>query len=521
MTPDEQLADDMAGFYADPLGHVLYSYPWDTDRTIQMVKLPEKYRKRLPNAVYGPDLWACEFLDDLGYEIAVRGFDGRNAVTPIRFATASGHGIGKSVMAAWLIKFIMDTRPHAKGVVTAGTDAQLRTKTWAELGKWHKMSMTEHWFDYNTGRGAMSLTHKKHKETWRVDAQTSREENSESFAGLHAANSTPFYLFDEASGVGDKIYEVRDGGLTDGEPMVFDFGNPTRNSGRFFEECVGELKHRYMVRMIDSRAVHITNKAYIEELIQDFGVDSDRVKVRVKGEFPSVGSTQFIPTADVNTAQDRIITVDRFAPLIIGVDVARFGDDDSVIYPRLGYDARSYFTKDMIYSGLRTTQLVGKVQDVVNQFREMGIDYAAIFVDGTGLGAGVVDQLFDLGYKVFDIQFGSSPTDSGKYRYKSDEMWGGIKDNLHRLVLPSGETELGRALAKELTQREFGYTLTGNKIHLETKKDMKDRGVGSPDISDALALTFAASVVPAGKAHGTQNAQKSVVSDYDPLETED
>jgi len=216
-----------------------------------------------------------------------------------------------------------------------------------------------------------------------------------------------------------------------------------------------------------------------------------------------------------------MVTVDRFAPLIIGVDVARFGDDDSVIYPRLGYDARSYFTKDMIYSGLRTTQLVGKVQDVVNQFREMGIEYAAIFVDGTGLGAGVVDQLFDLGYKVFDIQFGSSPTDSGKYRYKSDEMWGGIKDNLHRLVLPSGETELGLTLAKELTQREFGYTLTGNKIHLETKKDMKDRGVGSPDISDALALTFAASVVPTGKAHGTQNAQKSVVSDYDPLETED
>ena len=201
LTADEQLTEDLAKFYADPLGHVMYSYPWDTEPAIQIVRLEKPWSDRF-NCEWGPDVWACKFLDELGKQILDRGFDGRTPIEPpIRFATSSGHGIGKSVLVSWLIKFILDTRPHSKGIVTATTADQLRTKTWAELGKWHRMSLTEHWFDYNTGRGSMSLVHREYPEDWRCDAQTSKEENSESFAGLHAANSTPFYIFDEASGV--------------------------------------------------------------------------------------------------------------------------------------------------------------------------------------------------------------------------------------------------------------------------------------------------------------------------------
>ena len=107
------IADDLAGFYADPLGYVMYIFPWDTNKSIQLVELAPPYRKRF-NSRFGPDVWACEFLDSLGAEIKQRDFDGRNAVDPIQFATTSGHGIGKSVMVAWLVKFIMDRRRHGQ-----------------------------------------------------------------------------------------------------------------------------------------------------------------------------------------------------------------------------------------------------------------------------------------------------------------------------------------------------------------------------------------------------------------------
>jgi hypothetical protein len=147
--------------------HVLISYPWGSGSLEGRV---------------GPDTWQREFLIELGSEVKKRGFDGVTAVDPIQFSTASGHGIGKSCMTAWVIRWIMDTRPDAKGIVTANTAEQLRTKTWAELAKWHHLGLTKHWWVLNAGGGgSMNMYNRLHKETWRVDAQTCREENSEAF----------------------------------------------------------------------------------------------------------------------------------------------------------------------------------------------------------------------------------------------------------------------------------------------------------------------------------------------------
>ena len=129
LTTDEQLADIMAGFYDDPLGYVMFNFPWGKDSNCMSVPLHKKYRERFPDCEYGPDLWQCEFLDDLGREIKARKFNGRDAVPRIHFSTASGHGIGKSVLVAFLIMFIMDTRPFCKGTVTASTQDQLKSKT--------------------------------------------------------------------------------------------------------------------------------------------------------------------------------------------------------------------------------------------------------------------------------------------------------------------------------------------------------------------------------------------------------
>mgnify|MGYP003624724104 CR=1 FL=1 len=510
---DAELAGILGEYYADPLGYVMFSFPWDTYAPIQLVELEEPYASRF-GCKYGPDAWACEFLDSVAEEVKERNFDGHSAVDPIQMATASGHGIGKSVLVAWLIKWIMDTRPFSKGTVTANTAEQLKTKTWAELGKWHKISATEHWFTYNSGRGAMNLAHKKHKEEWRCDAQTCREENSEAFAGQHAASATSFYIFDEASAVPDKIFEVREGGTTDGEPMVFDFGNPTRNSGRFFEQCAGRFRHRYKVRNIDSRSVAITNKTRIQAWIEDYGEESDFVKVRVRGMFPSAGSLQFIPSDMVDEAMQRETIEDSHAPLLIGVDVARFGDNESVIFPRIGYDARSWPARR--YQGLDTVQLTGKVIECVREFKSRGVPCSGLFVDGGGVGGGVVDQLRSLGYAPIEVQFGGKAVNGKTYRYRSDEMWGNMKDAMPKLCLPMRNETNALDLKSDLTQREFGYTLQGNKVHLEPKKDMVARGVASPDLADALALTFAQEVSPMIRAD--QIAHTMTIHEYDPLE---
>ena len=506
----KQFSEAFAKFSDNPLGFVMFMFPWDSDPSIQMVKLPKEYQDRF-NCEYGPDLWACEYLDQWGEEIKKRGFNGRDPVDAVQMSTASGHGIGKSVLVAWIILFIMCTRPYCKGTVTASTEPQLRTKTWAELGKWFKRSLVSDIFVYNSGRGASVLYHPSDKAEWFCQAITCREENSEAFAGQHAANSTSFYIFDEASGVPDSIWRVRRGGLTDGEPMTHDFGNPTKNTGYFYENMEGRFRRRYIRRNIDSRTVTITNKVEIQRWIEDYGIDNDEVKIRVLGQFPAFGVRQFIPTDDVMEAMTCIdLALDRRQPLTIGVDVARYGDDETVIYPRLGRDART-FEPDRVRDP-NTITIANRIIAMVEKFRGLGIEYSEIFVDSTGgYGGGVVDNLREMGYHCIEVNFGRASPDP-KYRYIADMIWGRLRDDIaNGMCLPKagngiGETALvtaedisvdvtlmGSVLAQDLftqmTGRQFSYTTAGNKIHLEPKKEMKDR-LCSPDLVDALALTY-------------------------------
>lgn len=502
------LAEDMARFYDDPLGFVMYAYDWDNDPTLQVVELPSPW-DLVYDSKYGPDAWACEFLESIGGQVRERGFDGTAPVQPIREAVSSGHGIGKSAMTAWLVNWIMSTRPHAKGVVTANTSEQLASKTWAEIAKWIKRCITGHWFTVTTGKGAMRMTHNQHPESWRVDAQTCREENSESFAGLHAASSTPFYIFDEASAVPDAIWEVSEGGMTDGEPMWFVFGNPTRNTGRFHGAHNGQ-RHRWNGRQIDSRTVAITNKEQIQEWVDDYGEDSDFVRVRVRGVFPRASSLQFIPRNLVDEAMARkaAAATAKGRTAIVGVDVARFGGDQSVIRTRIGRDASMF--KPQRFRELDTMQLASRVVEHVGLLREAGYR-VVVFVDGGGVGGGVVDRLSQLAIEVIEVQFGSTADDPRKYANKRAEMWGRMRE-----WLPIGSLEKDEELVTDLTGVEYGFTVK-DQILLESKESMKKRGLASPDDGDALALTFAYPV-PEYVNHDVGRATASTQQrrEYDP-----
>ena len=357
----------------------------------------------------------------------------------------------------------------------------------------------------------MRIVHKDFPESWRCDAQTCREENSESFAGLHAATSSPYYIFDEASAVPDKIWEVAEGGLTDGEPFWFVFGNPTRNTGRFFE-CFNKFRHRWHTQQIDSRSVQITNKGTIQEWVSDYGEDSDFVRVRVRGIFPQASSLQFISRNLVDDAMarepERSSMQGRVA--VVGVDVARFGDDQSVIRTRVGRDAASFPPKR--FRQLDTMQLTSKIVEHVKLMKQAGFA-VVIFVDGGGVGGGVIDRLRQLNFDVIEVQFGAKADDPKKYANKRAEIWGRMREWLKGGCLGKDE-----ALATDLTSVEYGFR-PDDSILLESKEAMKRRGLASPDDADALAVTFAQPVAEFMGGDDVPRRSQSKGREYDPYAT--
>lgn len=491
----------VAQFRQDPLGFVLWAFPWGEGELADF---------------QGPDEWQRQWLVDLRQMVKDRGFDGSMPVLPVQMATASGHGVGKSALVAWVILWIMSTRPHSRGVVTSNTAAQLETKSWVELTRWHKRSLVRDWFKISNARSGLRLVHKKHPDTWRVDGQTCREENSESFAGLHAAHSTPFFIFDEASAVPDIIWEVAEGGLTDGEPMWFVFGNPTRNSGRFFQ-CFGRFRSVWNTRRVDSRTARMTNKSLLDRWIKAYGEESDFVRIRVKGQFPQASSRQFISSGDVANAVGTEPVSHLTDPIIVGVDVARFGDDRSVIFVRQGRDARTIGFQT--FRGIDTMELAARVAQTF-------IDNNATitFVDEGGVGGGVVDRLHALGISVRGVNFGGkadrgvlSETGAAGERYanKRAEMWGVMRHWLKS----GGAIPDDQSLRDDLISVEYGFKADG-EILLEKKDEMKRRGLASPDLADALALTFAWPVAPRNLDDDVVRGRRRspVTHDYNPFE---
>lgn len=497
---DAMLADDCSRFYADPLGFVLWAFDWGVGELAGQD---------------GPDAWQTQELTDIGASVRENRFDGVTPVEPIREATASGHGVGKSALVSWLILWIMSTRPHAKGIVTANTGDQLRTKTWGELAKWKTRCITGHWFELNSGKGSLSMYHKQNVETWRVDAQTCREENSEAFAGLHAATSTPFYIFDEASNIPEKIWEVAEGGLTDGEPMFFAFGNPTRNTGRFRRLFMPGS--RWRTRSVDSRTAKMPNKKLIQQWLEDWGEDSDFFRVRVRGMFPKADDTQFMPSDIVTEAMERgsgrYLGTD---PLICGIDVARGGGDNCMISFRRGYDAKSEKTYRIPAERSRDSMQVVSILIMLLDRHKPD----QTFIDATGIGGPIGDRLRQLGYNVLDVHFGGRADDDKLYANKTAEM--GMR--MRQWLMNGGSIPKDTVLEQELTHRAYWHD-NKDRLVLERKEVMKEELGFSPDWADSLYLTFAYAVPPLAHARGmldvAPHAREHVATrarDYDPLD---
>lgn len=467
---EEQILEDIMGFMNDPLGYVLYAFPWGEPGTeLADQEGPYEWQRDLLESV-GERLRAGMSLEDVMLYVG----------EVIQEAVASGHGIGKSAMVAWLTLWGLSTFEDTKGVVTANTDTQLRTKTWPEVAKWHRLAINTHWFKWTAT--ALHSVDPKHETNWRIDCIPWSVHNTEAFAGLHNKGKRLLLIFDEASAIDDKVWEVSEGALTDENTQIlwFAFGNPTRATGRF-RECYRKFRHRWSegkARNIDSRTVEGTNKEQIAKWVEDYGEDSDFVKVRVRGLFPSQSLKQFISEVDVDKGYGKHLRKEQydFAPKILTLDNAWEGDDEMVIGLRQG----------LLFSILRTAPKNDNDIAVANILANLEDEHQAdaVFIDG-GYGTGVVSAGRTLKRNWRLVWFSEASADAGCLN-KRAEMYKLGRDWLKEGgVLPADSQ-----LREEITSVETVPRMDG-KIQLESKKDMKARNVPSPGRADAWVLSFA------------------------------
>jgi hypothetical protein len=451
------LIDEICKMVHDPLGYVRFAFPWGEPGELE--------------AEDGPDDWQVDILTALGNGLLTTG-------EAIQIAVASGHDIGKTALIGWIIYWSMSTCEDCRGVVTANTENQLTTKTWAELAKWHRLAINKHWFTLTAT--AMFRNDPVYAKTWRFDMVPWSERTTEAFAGMHNRGKRVVLLFDECSAIPDVIWDVSEGAMTDKDTELIwcVFGNPTRNQGRF-KECFGRFRHRWITRQIDSRDSRHTDQKKIQSWIDDYGLDSDFVKVRVRGIFPSMSVKQFISVEDVDKAYGREVKSEQynFAPKIITCDPAWEGDDELVIGMRQG----------LLYTILR----VVPKNDNDMQIASMLADFEdqeeadAVFIDA-GYGTGILSA-----GKVMRrdrwrlVWFAEKPQDKGCLN-KRAEMWKKMRDWLK----DGGSIPKDQVLYQDLIGPEI-VPRGDDVIQLESKKDMKKRKVASPGRADALALSFA------------------------------
>ena len=491
---EAQLQEDICRFVKDPRGFVDYAYPWGEEGT----DLHDET---------GPDEWQAQILDDIGHALkhgwVMNQGEKIDCTAGIYVSVSSGHGVGKSALFAMLDQWFMSCHPNPQIVTTANTQNQLNDKTWREQAKWHKLLINRHWFKWS----ATKFRCLANPELWFSSAVPWSANNPEAFAGTH--EKYVFVKFDEGSGIVDIIWETTEGAFTDskGIKIWIVFGNPTQTTGRF-AQCFKKERKRWIKYKIDSRTSNRTDKKLIQHWVDTYGEDSDFVRVRVRGEFPRAGTKQYIPSDIVEAAAGRIIHPSRYIdmPKIMGVDIARFGDDQTVFVKRQGL-ALYGLEK---FRGLNTQTCAGYIAQRIQEWEP-----DAVFLDMGNIGASVWDLLDEWGYDVTGVWFQSPADDPTLYFNKRTEMWGKMKLSLENgLCIPDDQE-----LIDDLTGPFIGFS-SKEQFQLESAEDMKgkERNLASPDNAMATALTYAYPVAHKQKKYAKRGQNQQGKTDYNPFD---
>jgi hypothetical protein len=450
-----------------------------------------------------PEPWQRQVMTHIGEQLSTNAR--LSKWSPIQIAVASGNTIGKTALLSWLILWSVMTFEDCLGVVTAGTEPQIRTRLWGELSKWFHQLPDELRAQYELT--ATAIFNRQHERTWRIDGRPWSERNQEAFSGLHNFQKRVIVIYDECSMIAEPIWRATDGMLNDAETQIIwcVFGNPLRLDGRF-PQCFagGRFAGMWKSFHVDSRTVSLSNKESLNDKIAYYGPESNYVRSHILGVFPTASTSQLIPLDVVEMAALRDTYVHPGDVTIIGADVASgHGEDSSVIYIRRGLDGRTHPPRK--FPNVDPVQFAYKIAAVA---REVGAD--AIFVDAGGVGEGTVAKLRELGLTAHAVYFGSKADNAGslvRCANKRSECWTKTAEWLKAGAIPNDDE-----LKAQLTGPEYSENAQG--IVLERKEDMRSRGLSSPDVADALALTFAAPVFSALSFAG--RGDHLVVSEYNP-----
>ena len=392
-----------------------------------------------------------------------------------RVAIRSGHGVGKTAFAAWLVCWFACTRAPFKIAITAPTAPQLFDALWPELGKWFQR-LPSGWrdlWDFTSDH----ITLKADKECF-ITARTSRSDRPEAMAGLHSDHL--LLVADEASGVDEAVFEAAGGSMSSFGAITLLIGNPTRSTGFFWAAHMLERDRWFTMRVssLDSRRVTPT---FVAEIEQRYGLDSNAYRVRVLGEFPSADDNTLIAASLIDAAMIRDVPLDPTQPIYWGVDVARFGADASVLIKRQGNVVPEMPRR---WRQFDTMQLAGALK---SEYDLATPKPHLIVVDVIGIGAGVVDRLAEQNLPVLGLNVAEAASTTGRFGRMRDELWVRCKEWLETRAcrLPRDDQ-----LRDDLASPRYQF-LSDGRMQVESKNLMRARGRPSPDSADALIHTFA------------------------------
>ena len=414
-----------------------------------------------------------------------------------RVAISSGHGTGKSTLFSWVADWGLCCFWDVKIPTTAPTAHQLEDIIWPEIAKW-QAKMLEPW------RSAVNIRNDKvtmDGSPGFIVARTGRKENPEALQGFHAEHM--IFLIDEASGIPEVVFEVARGALSTKGARILMAANPTRLSGYFYNSFhkSRDLWKRFTFSCLDSP---IVSPDYAKEIAEEYGCDSDMYRVRVLGEFPHASDLQFIAADLVERAMGKHLRQDEydFAPKVLGVDVAMFGGDRSVIFLRQGLMSKLLYQQ----RGVRPEELAARVAAFEDELKTDGT-----IVDATGVGEAVISSLHLMNRTPIAF-YAAEKSLLANCANRRTEVWYKLRDWLREGGAVPDEADL----RDDLVGPEFGYRNGSNKLQLERKEEMKKRGLASPDLADSLALTFGAAVNRRFEAVADGAAYDVGDSDWDP-----
>lgn len=411
-----------------------------------------------------------------------------------RVSVKSGQGVGKTGVEAALLLWFLTCFPYSRIVATAPTKQQLHDVLWSEVDKWMNNSPLLPLMVKWTKTYVYILGYEKR---WFAVARTATK--PENMQGFHEDNM--LFIVDEASGVADPIMEAITGTLSGENNKLLLMGNPTKTSGTFYDSHTID-RALYRCYTINSESSRRTNKDNIAAMKRKYGEYSNVVRVRVYGEFPKQEDDVFIMLSSIEQCGSKLYDLpeDKGMPFIMfGVDVARFGDDETVIY-------RNAKGKLKLAVHRHGQNLMATVGDIVVQYKKAIKEFPEyngriyVNIDDTGLGGGVTDRLKEIKseqklHRLFVIPINAAEkidtdTKEGKeaaeyYNNLTTHMWAVLRD---LLVNKQIEIEDEADTFAQLSIRKY-FMASNGKLELESKKEMKKRGVSSPDRADAAALS--------------------------------